>query len=122
MGLNILRSRCSCKPKRSSWRDNWEPRNTAAATNNPDPDNFEILKFERVGQFTIMLVYYPDCTNFEGKKILVYKTLALGEPLRAHMLDPHFCDSLDHPSPIARFVPTDEGWHFAIHFCKSASA
>lgn len=87
-------------------------------TGNPDPHNFEIIKLERVGRFTIMLVQYPDCVNFEGRKILVFKTLTLGDPFRLKAIDPHFCDSGEHASPVARFVPTDEGWWFATEFCK----
>jgi len=87
---------------------------------NPNPSNFEIQKLERVKHFTIMLVRYPDCVNFEGKKILVFKTLALGDISSMSSLDPHFCDSTKHPSPAARFMPTDEGWWYATAFCNSA--
>lgn len=84
---------------------------------NPDPKNFVIEKAERIGKYVIVLLSYPDCTNFEGKKILVYRDVTLAKVRKAKSLDPHFCSSKRHISPIARFVPTDEGWELASKFC-----
>jgi hypothetical protein len=78
-----------------------------------------------VGTVAVVLVRYLDCTNFEGKKILVFKDanqllkeLNTGLP-NTLRLDPHFSKSLD--SPFARFKPTTEGWAFALKFAALLS-
>ena len=38
---------------------------------NPKPNNFIVERTEQCGQFYVSVVRYPDCTNYEGKKILV---------------------------------------------------
>lgn len=87
---------------------------------NPDPKNFFIEKTEVFDRFVIIQVVYPDCTNFEGKKILVYEDVSANDIHRLGYLDPHFCDD-KHISPIARFIPTDKGWRYAKTFCRHAS-
>jgi hypothetical protein len=86
---------------------------------NPNPKNFRILQSERIGRFVILLVNYPDCNNFEGDKILVFEGVSVDELQSLTSLDPHFCDSKVHPSPLARFVPTLNGWVHATKFCKN---
>lgn len=76
----------------------------------PDMSGYRIGGRIQVGACTVMQVQFPHCTNFEGVKILVYK----GEV--PAVIDPHFCD--DHISPIARFVPTEEGWKMAVAFAE----
>jgi hypothetical protein len=39
---------------------------------NPDPKNFKIIKTQQIGESLILMVNYPNCTNFEGDKILFY--------------------------------------------------
>jgi hypothetical protein len=87
---------------------------------NPDPQNFNIMQSEKVGRFVILLVQYPDCKNYEGDKVLVFEGVALETLKRLSSLDPHFCNSRAHLSPVARFVPTIQGWLYATKFCKSA--
>ena len=90
---------------------------------NPNPSNYIVSKATIVkgpnSSLLVMLVVYPDCTNFEGKKILVYKTnLTAKEFLnKTRKLDPHF--STNELSPIARFAPSADGWSYAINFAKS---
>ena len=86
---------------------------------NPNPSNFVVEKAESVGKFAVVKIYYPDCTNYEGRKILVYKNVGLNEIFKSTTLDPHFCNDKTHISPIARFEPTVRGWRYAISFCKS---
>ena len=79
---------------------------------NPDPSRRELLRLVWVGHTTVAEVRYADCTNMEGRKILVFKgrkVLELSDPL-----DPHFSEESD--SPFARFVPTKEGWKEACMF------
>jgi hypothetical protein len=92
---------------------------TKAKIANPDPRNFKILRTAvRLG-YLVVEVQYPDCVNYEGRKILVYKGLTGFEIRTQTFLDPHFCESSKHPSPIARFEPTDRGWDMAIKFINS---
>lgn len=88
-------------------------------TPNPDPTNFIINQTITIGKFVILGITYPDCTNFEGKKILVYKDVAASELMRQKTIDPHFSNSKVHHTPIARFKPDGEGLGFAIDFCKA---
>lgn len=57
---------------------------------------------------------YPDCTNYEGNKILLFKGVTLVELINQKYIDPHFFQSKEVRSPVARFVPTDEGWNMAL--------
>jgi hypothetical protein len=81
----------------------------AVPNSNPDPSLFKILKEELVNGYLILLVEYPNCTNFEGKKLMVYKgfnSSAALLKLNRGKLDPHFANSKG--APIARFSPTEE--------------
>lgn len=63
-----------------------------------------------------MSIRYPDCTNYEGLKILVFeKGTKLEHLLNQGMIDPHFGTEGIHP--IARFVPTKDGLTRAKIFC-----
>lgn len=86
---------------------------------NPNPENFRINKLEQIGKFTIVEVNYPDCRNYEGNKILVFERIPKKFILDWKYLDPHFRKP-PHPSPIARFEPTQKGWKYAVKFCKTA--
>jgi hypothetical protein len=52
----------------------------------------------------------------------VYKGIQGGiEALKCQkIIDPHFSDNKNFYSPIARFVPTDDGWRMAEAFCEVA--
>jgi hypothetical protein len=87
---------------------------------NPDPKNFIIEKIDPTFvNFMIVLVKYPNCTNYKGKKILVYQNLSLVDFMNLKAIDPHFSES--GISPIARFAPTDEGWAMAVAFVNAIS-
>lgn len=81
---------------------------------NPRPKNFKITEAFVVDDYVAVVVNYPDATNFEGNKIMVYKA-SLHDVTHQTELDPHFCDG-SHLSPIARFRPTVEGRNHAIQF------
>lgn len=86
---------------------------------NPNPLNYEIIKtFERVTgrrtNYLLVDIKYPDCTNYEGRKILLYENVSLCQLKLQKQIDPHFCESVDYFSPIARFEPTKEGWEMGI--------
>jgi hypothetical protein len=66
----------------------------------------------------VVEVRYPDCSNFEGLKVLVYdgvETAAM--EIASGKCDPHFAES--GVSPIARFRPTAEGWDMAVRFAEA---
>jgi len=81
----------------------------------PDPERFKICKSFDTGRFIVVLVEYPDCTNFEGRKVLVYNAQREAV-MTARRLDPHFSES--GLSPIARFAPTQEGWDDAWDYAN----
>jgi hypothetical protein len=87
---------------------------------NPDPARYEILKSEIVYNFLVILIHYPNCTNYEGKKVLVFRDVRLADLIKQKLIDPHFSENKKYYSPIARFEPTDVGWDNAISFCKVA--
>ena len=109
MGLSFGVSNCSCDSL------------MVKKDINPDPDNFKIKKAKLIRDFIILFVNYPDCTNYEGNKILVFEDIEYHELLTKNRLDPHFCDNDNCISPIARFEPTDKGWNMAVDFCSLMS-
>lgn len=84
---------------------------------NPDPKNYSILSHLQLGRYLVVKVQYHDCTNYEGKKILVFRT-TLAKLKKQKYIDPHFCENRKFISPIARFVPTEEGLDDAIDYAK----
>ena len=91
-----------------------QPRNP-----NPVPTNFKILNSLSMGDLLIIEVYYPDCTNYEGKKILVYENTDVADLVKQGSVDPHFSESKKFKSPIARFEPTERGMQMAAIFCAA---
>ena len=85
---------------------------------NPNPLNYKIDFAETIGKFLILIIIYPDCTNYEGKKIVVYKDVKLEALINQGAIDPHFCNNTKYSSPIARFVPTKEGLAMARTLAK----
>lgn len=91
----------------------------AAPNSNPNPARFTIEKWESYANALVVLVHYPDASNFEGRKIMVYEGITHTEELRKrtrNRLDPHFAAA--SVSPVARFVPTDKGWSWACAFAN----
>lgn len=84
---------------------------------NPNPKNFEFIKVEQFCGHVVAKIKYPNCTNYEGNKILVFKNKTKEEILNLTEIDPHF--NKDEYAPFARLEPTNEGWLMAIHLCIS---
>lgn len=102
MGISLFKS-CSIAPN-----------NPRAVAPNPDPSRYDILRSESVANCLIVEARYHGCTNFDGRKIMVYENVADVAELLAlthGKLDPHFAGS--HPSPVARLIPDDLGWALA---------
>ncbi len=84
---------------------------------NPDPRNWSIIKTKRVGKNLVVLVRYPDCTNYEGKKVLLFRRMTREELREVAELDPHF--SKENLKLVARFAPTLRGWDLATITARS---
>jgi hypothetical protein len=86
---------------------------------NPDPGNWKIVKAKEYDKYLILMMQYPDCTNYEGKKILVFEKITLVDLVNQKQIDPHFFPgNTSVKSPVARFEPTDRGWNMAEAFCQ----
>lgn len=83
---------------------------------NPDPTRFTIKQVEEHGEFLIVHANYPNCTNYEGDKLLLFKGITLRQLGDSEQLDPHFRP--EKLSPVARFRPDNEGWTFARTLAK----
>lgn len=97
----------------SSVHDNY--RGNLSNDPNPNPSNFKILEYIEIKKHLVLVVKYIGCTNYEGKKILVYANTTYNEIKQYSQLDPHFHDDRksSFKSPIARFAPTDLGLQLA---------
>lgn len=77
-----------------------------------NPSEFHVEYYAQVEHHLVAMVVYPSCTNYEGRKILVFENTSIGQLESCRLLDPHFVD--DAPSgalvPVARFEPTTRGW------------
>ncbi len=82
----------------------------------PDPNNWKVIKAEEKGGYLILQMQYPDCTNYEGNKILVFRGVTLIDLVNQRQIDPHFFKDGKVKSPIARFEPTPQGWQMAQVF------
>lgn len=135
MGIFHVISSCSCRgtcscgsgstghtaggiKKSESWRSSPNPPSSELDHIKPSPPNPYVFQVERqvsMAGWTILMVRYPDATNYEGRKILVYHH-PIQVVLEQKKLDPHFCDEQGCISPVARFEPTEQGWMMAGWF------
>ncbi len=78
----------------------------------PDPTNFKIIDSKIVGGYTCLVVIYPNCTTFGGKKFIILLGEYSSEKLASiKTLDPHFLDKQD-PIIVARIRPDEAGMNF----------
>lgn len=85
----------------------------------PNPTSFEIILSKGFSKSCVLVVRYFGCTNFEGKKVLVFKSpLKEIEDMAKNGLDPHF---FEDSSMVARFVPNVEGIDMAYDLAKKLS-
>jgi len=95
----------------------------AAPDGNPNPYRFKIIRSKSIRgkDYKLRLVaeiQYLDCTNYEGRKILVYKGFGRATLKKQTALDPHFCKNKKFKHPFARFEPTIQGWQAACALAK----
>lgn len=93
----------------------------------PSPDNsqYEILDHSQIGPLLVLKVKYDSCSNCSGEaeKVMVFRS-TVGEALRWKVIDPHFRltyvpNQREAPPPLARFMPSDEGWLDACDYARS---
>ena len=82
----------------------------------PNPSNFRIKNIYENNGHCVVYINYPNCINYEGNKILVFKDTKKEKIRKLNEIDPHFSDSENKVKLIARFEPTDEGWQLAKEF------
>ncbi len=87
---------------------------------NPNPLIFEIERILQVGEFVIAKIRYVGCTNYEGRKVLVWKGVSKRIIEKRKSIDPHFTEA--EPNMVARFAPTALGWKLAISLAQSYGA
>lgn len=123
MGIGIGKPSSSSLPRRAwypsgPWIDGVRPAEsyTPPPNPNPDPANYKVVLAEEHGNYLIVKLNYPNCTNFEGNKILVFQGIKLIDLMNQRLIDPHFFQDSKYASPIARFVPTPEGLLMARKF------
>lgn len=85
---------------------------------NPNPKRFEIIRAIQVEEFVVAEIRYPDCVNYEGRKIMVFADITEAQFRAKKTLDPHFSPVV---GPVARFEPTNKGWEMAVLISKMAS-
>jgi len=111
MGIKLFSSDsyCSCEEIKSI--DN--------KFGNPDPKEYIVRHAYEIEGNLVLEIDYPSCTNYEGKKILVYKDITFDELMAKNkqVIDPHFSDNQDYVSPIVRIEPTALGMSIAKDLC-----
>ena len=112
MGLGPKFSRSSYDKKCSC--------NTTIVNNlpNPNPFNYRILDYFELDGNLLVKIKYPDCTNYEGIKILLYKNCRVIDLAQQISVDPHFSENKSMKSPFARFEPTESGWNTGLYLIK----
>lgn len=79
----------------------------------PNPHRFEIVSAVQVGKALVAAVTYPDCTTFEGKKVIVFENMTKAELQSMWALDPHFAEG---SKIIARVRP--DQWVLALEIAE----
>jgi len=129
MGIGPFHSSsCSCEPERKVIHVHCDCdekiqklEKRLARFPNPNPRNFRIIKYGFYNdKYLVAMIHYPDCTNYEGNKIMVFEGIDPIQLEKLTFIDPHFCDG-NHLSPIARFEPTDRGWVLACKLVRVLS-
>lgn len=83
----------------------------------PNPAKFNILKHYYDSGNLAIWINYPNCTNYEGNKIIVFKNTTWEQLNKLKEIDPHFTES-DEIKPFARFEPTDYSWELTKRILK----
>jgi hypothetical protein len=94
------------------------PEQQPSPDRNPDPYNYQLGQFYEVGNLLVVEITYPNCNNYEGKKILLFEDMNM-DRLRTHkQIDPHFIEDHKVLHLLARFKPTEAGFKQAVAFAN----
>lgn len=85
---------------------------------NPDPEKFSVKELWQEGKHLVAHVVYHGCSNYEGRKVLLYLDTTKAALKKVRKLDPHFSANKKELSPFARFEPTQRGWDAAVELAK----
>jgi hypothetical protein len=104
-----------------------EAREAELLARTPNPDVFEVMEVEQVGQHLVVKVRYSSCTkcSFDAQKVMVFFDAKVKDVIYWKRIDPHFQnppavdDRKVAPSPRARFPADDAGWDDALEFARS---
>jgi len=77
---------------------------TTKTSPNPNKYRFAIRSIVFGERYDLVQVHYPDCTTFNGIKVLVVKKDSITSKTKE--IDPHF---FENGNIVARFAPTEEG-------------
>ena len=69
MGLNFLASSSSFEEPKTVIKEVIKK----VTLPNPNPANYSVIRSEVVNEYLIIELKYHDCTNYEGRKIMVYE-------------------------------------------------
>lgn len=81
----------------------------------PNPHCFKINDVIEENGYLIADITYPNCSNFEGRKIILFDNISKEWLRSITELDPHF---EINGYIVARFEPTDRGIKLAIRAAK----
>lgn len=128
MGIRLFNVSCSKYDRKNDYNDPYgvigdigRNYSDASLLPLPNPLKYEIKRSVSYGNFVLLEVLYPDCTNYEGRKIMLYKDVTLKGLIKQKHLDPHFAENKQFCSPIARFEPTEYGWRIGVKIMKEMS-
>jgi hypothetical protein len=85
---------------------------------NPDPRKYKILRYKCRGLCLVVEIEYEGCTNYEGRKVMLFRNTTINKLKQQGAIDPHFSDNTDMISPFARFEPTELGWYAALRLAS----
>lgn len=77
----------------------------------PIATRFRIVNMYSVNGHTLAHINYPNCTNFEGNKYILFKDTSIKEIEQMGEIDPHFQQG---SNIIARLEPTPMGWNLGV--------
>ncbi len=83
--------------------------------------HFDIVKYRQFGRILVVQIIYPDCTNYEGNKILIFNDCHINIIQCRKGIDPHFVENSNYEL-LARFQPTEKGWRMAVDFARIETA
>lgn len=119
-GSSSYFDKCECGNKSMGVGFSWSRNLSQEKISNPNPDprKYDIRRSWTYKNYLVIEIKYIGCTNYEGKKILVFKNATVDDLKRQKVIDPHFSENKRFFSPVARFEPTKTGWSNASKFIK----